>query len=77
MKKKSIFRNKFYAHFDTRKSVESVKKYIYNPKKVKEHSFFPFIFNLKTNLGWISSLKSLLSSFILKPFLVIIFLKPS
>lgn len=44
--KKSIFTNKMYAHFDKRKSIESVKKYVYNTKKVKEHSFFPFILDI-------------------------------
>ncbi len=46
MKKKSIFKYKTYAHFDERKCVDSIKEYIYNPTKIKEHSFYPFILDI-------------------------------
>ena len=42
-KRKDIFKYKSYAHFDNRKAIEKVKEYIYNTKKIKEHSFLPFI----------------------------------
>ena len=45
-RRKNIFKNKMYAHFDNRKSIESVKDYVYNTKKVKEHSFLPFILDI-------------------------------
>lgn len=45
-RRKNIFKNKMYAHFDNRKSIESIKDYVYNTKKVKEHSFFPFILDI-------------------------------
>lgn len=47
MNNKSVFKNKMYAHFDSRKSIDSVKKYVYNSRKIKEHSFFPFILDAK------------------------------
>lgn len=46
MKKKKIFKYKIYAHFDERKDADEVKKYIYNPQKVKEHSFYPFVLDI-------------------------------
>ena len=45
-KNKNIFKNKSYAHFDNRKKIESVKKYVFNENKIKEHSFFPFILDV-------------------------------
>lgn len=47
-KNKGIFKYKIYAHFDSRKSAESVKEYIYNEKKIEEHSFLPFILDIYT-----------------------------
>ena len=45
-KRKDIFKYKSYAHFDNRKAIEKVKEYIYNTKKIKEHSFLPFILDI-------------------------------
>lgn len=45
-KEKNIFKYKMYAHFDNRKQIENVKDYVYNRKKVKEHSFLPFILDV-------------------------------
>ncbi len=45
-KNKGIFKNKIYAHFDTRKKVENIKDYIYNKGKIKQHSFYPFVLDI-------------------------------
>ena len=45
-KNKEIFKNKIYAHFDTRKKVYGVKDYIYDKRKIKQHSFYPFVLNV-------------------------------
>lgn len=36
---------KNYVHFDKRISLNSFKEYVYNPEKVGNHSFYPFIHN--------------------------------
>ena len=45
-RKQGIFKNKIYAHFDDRKKIKNIKKYVYNTKKVKERSFLPFILDI-------------------------------
>lgn len=36
---------KGYVHFDKRVNLDTFKSYIYNPEKIKKHSFYPFIHN--------------------------------
>lgn len=38
-------KTKGYVHFDKRVNLNTFKSYIYNPDKVKKHSFYPFIHN--------------------------------
>lgn len=40
---KSIFTNKYYMHFDTRKHYKNFEKNISDSKWIKQHGFYPFI----------------------------------
>lgn len=49
MQKKSIYKNKRYTHFDSKKDISAVLQLVENPCWVSQHGFYPFIhYDIKT-----------------------------
>lgn len=50
--KKSIYKKKFYSHFDRRKNIKEVQNWIENPDNIIHHGFMPFIHFEKKNVKY-------------------------